>query len=71
MATVTRGYAVVDSKFMRSAGFMGKLAWAFLHVLYLSAFENRIIVFFRWTWGIISHQRGARVIYDARLPEKK
>jgi NADH dehydrogenase FAD-containing subunit len=70
MATVTRGYAVVDSKFMSTAGFIGKLAWAFLHILYLSAFENRFIVFFRWTWGIISNQRGARVIYDTRPPEK-
>ena len=70
MATVTRGYAIVDSKFMRTAGFIGKLGWAFLHILYLSAFENRIIVFFRWTWGIISNQRGARVIYETKPPEK-
>ncbi len=70
MATVTRGYAVVDSKFMRTAGFIGKLAWAFLHILYLSAFEDRFIVFFRWTWGIVTNQRGARVIYDTKPPEK-
>ena len=70
MATVSRGYAVVDSKFMRTAGFIGKLGWAFLHILYLSAFQNRIIVFFRWTWGIISNQRGARVIYETKPPEK-
>jgi NADH:ubiquinone reductase (H+-translocating) len=70
MATVTRGFAVVDSKFMHTAGFIGKLGWAFLHILYLSAFENRIIVFFRWSWGIIFKQRGARVIYETRPPEK-
>jgi NADH:ubiquinone reductase (H+-translocating) len=70
MATVTRGYAVVDSKFMRTAGFIGKLAWAFLHILYLSAFENRIIVFFRWTWEIVTNQRGARVIYHTESAEK-
>jgi len=70
MATVTRGYAIVDSKFLRTAGFIGKLGWAFLHILYLSAFENRIIVFFRWSWGIISNQRGARVIYQSLLPKK-
>lgn len=68
MVTVTRGFAVVDSKFMRTAGFLGKLAWAFLHILYLSAFQNRFLVFFRWTWGIISHQRGARVIYETKPP---
>ncbi len=70
MATVTRGYAVVDSKFMHTAGFIGKLAWAFLHILYLSAFENRVIVFLRWTWGIVTNQRGARVIYNTERPEK-
>jgi NADH dehydrogenase FAD-containing subunit len=70
MATVTRGYAVVDSKFMRTAGFLGKLAWAFLHILYLSAFENRIIVFFRWTWEIITNQRGARVIYHTESTDR-
>ena len=70
MATVTRGYAVVDSRFLRTAGFIGKLIWAFLHILYLSAFENRFLVFFRWTWEIVSNQRGARLIYDTRPPEK-
>jgi NADH dehydrogenase FAD-containing subunit len=70
MATVTRGYAIVDSKFMRTAGFIGKLAWAFLHILYLSAFENRVIVFFRWTWEIVTNQRGARVIYHTESAEK-
>lgn len=71
MATVSRGFAVVDSKVMRTAGFIGKLGWAFLHILYLSAFENRIIVFFQWTWGILTRQRGARVIYHAAQPEKE
>lgn len=70
MATVTRGYAVVDSRFLRTAGFIGKLVWAFLHILYLSAFENRFLVFFRWTWEIVSDQRGARLIYDTRRPER-
>jgi NADH dehydrogenase len=71
MATVTRGYAVVDSRAMRTAGFIGKLSWAFLHILYLSAFENRIIVFFRWTWGITTNQRGARVIYHTESQDKE
>jgi NADH dehydrogenase FAD-containing subunit len=71
MATVTRGFAVVDSKFMRTAGFIGKLGWAFLHILYLSAFENRFLVFFQWTWGIVTNQRGARVIYNTAPPEKE
>jgi NADH dehydrogenase FAD-containing subunit len=70
MATVTRGYAVVDSKVMRTAGFIGKLAWAFLHILYLSAFENRVIVFFRWTWEIVTNQRGARVIYNTEPQQR-
>jgi NADH dehydrogenase FAD-containing subunit len=71
MATVSRGYAIVDSKLMRTAGFIGKLGWAFLHILYLSAFENRFIVFFRWTWEIITNQRGARVIYHTESAEKE
>jgi NADH dehydrogenase FAD-containing subunit len=71
MATVSRGYAIVDSKFMRTAGFIGKLGWAFLHILYLSAFENRVIVFFRWTWEIVTNQRGARVIYYTESADKE
>jgi NADH dehydrogenase len=69
MATVTRGYAVIDSRFLRTAGFVGKLGWAFLHIVYLSAFESRFLVFFRWTWAIVTHQRGARVIYESKRPE--
>src|SRR5262244_2446086 len=46
MAVIGRGYAIVDSRALKLSGLLAWLAWAFIHLLYLPAFGNRLRV---WT----------------------
>ena len=71
MATIGRAKAVADVGFTRFTGFIAWAAWLFIHVLYLVAFENRLIVMMQWAWNYISRNRSARLITGAdavRLP---
>ena len=51
------------------SGFVAWLAWLFIHILYLMAFENRMLVLFQWAWNYFTRNRSARLItggYDGR-----
>ena len=65
MATIGRGFGVVDIGIIRFTGLMGWLAWLFVHILLLMGIQNRLVVFLRYMWSYITFQRAARII----LPE--
>jgi len=65
MATIGRGFGVVDIGIIRFTGLMGWLVWLFVHILLLMGVQNRLVVFLRYTWSYITFQRAARII----LPE--
>jgi NADH:ubiquinone reductase (H+-translocating) len=65
MATVGRGFGVVDIGPLRFTGFLAWLIWLFVHILFLIGFRSRILVFLQYAWTYITFQRGTRVI----LPE--
>ena len=44
------------------------LAWLFIHMLYLIAFENRVLVLFQWAWNYFTRNRSARLITGDDLP---
>src|SRR5215831_20038102 len=46
------------------SGVPAKFIWAFIHVLYLSGFENRLLVLLEWIWAMLTRRRGARLIED-------
>ena len=60
LATVSATFAIFEKGRWRSSGLLAKLMWAFIHILYLSGFENRLIVMLAWTWAIVT-RRGAPV----------
>jgi NADH dehydrogenase len=62
MATIGRAAAVADLGWLRLWGFVAWLAWLFIHILYLIAFENRILVLFQWAWNYFTRNRSARLI---------
>lgn len=66
MATIGRNKAVADVHvFKKSLHFSGVLAWmiwAFVHVLFLVGFRNRLAVLFQWAWAYFSFNKGARLI---------
>ncbi len=62
LATIGRGSAVADIKGLRLSGAVAWLTWLFVHLWYLVGFQNRIVVFIRWSFSFFTHGRGARLI---------
>ena len=68
MATIGRASAVADFGWMRLKGYLGWLAWLFVHILNLIGFRNRLVVMVQWAWSYFSYQRAIRLI-TGPLPE--
>jgi NADH:ubiquinone reductase (H+-translocating) len=62
MATIGRSAAVVDLGWVRFNGVLAWLAWLFIHLLYLIAFQNRLLVLMQWAWSYLTRNRAARLI---------
>jgi NADH dehydrogenase len=62
MATIGRHAAVADVHGVRIRGFLGWLAWLFVHVYYLIGFRNRIVVLASWGWNYFLRDRPIRLI---------
>jgi NADH:ubiquinone reductase (H+-translocating) len=65
VATVGRGSAVVDLRFIRLSGLLGWFVWLVVHLYYLIGFENRLLVMIKWSISFFSHGRGARLIDES------
>jgi NADH dehydrogenase len=68
LATIGRASAVADVKRVRLSGFLAWVTWLVVHLWYLIGFENRLLVFVRWSFSFFGHGRGARLI--AHAPER-
>jgi NADH:ubiquinone reductase (H+-translocating) len=64
LATIGRSKAVADVKGVHLAGFAAWVVWLFVHLFYLIGFQNRLLVFLRWTISFLTHGRGARLIVE-------
>jgi NADH dehydrogenase len=64
LATIGRARAVGDAGWMHFSGFPAWLAWAFIHILYLIGFRNRLLVMMQWAWAYFTRQRGVRLITE-------
>jgi NADH:ubiquinone reductase (H+-translocating) len=62
LATIGRFSAVGEIFGRNVSGALAWLAWLFIHILYLSGFRNRLVVFIQWAWSFFTWQRGARLI---------
>ncbi len=62
LATIGRAAAVADVKGLRLSGFVAWATWLTVHLWYLVGFQNRILVFIRWSFSFATHGRGARLI---------
>jgi NADH:ubiquinone reductase (H+-translocating) len=62
LATIGRAAAVADVKGLKLSGLIAWLAWLVVHLWYLVGFQNRILVFIRWSFSFVTHGRGARLI---------
>jgi NADH dehydrogenase len=62
LATIGRARAVADIKGIHVSGFLAWLIWLTVHLFYLVGFQNRVLVFIRWSVSFATHGRGARLI---------
>jgi NADH dehydrogenase len=62
LATIGRAAAVADVKGLRLSGLIAWLTWLLVHLWYLVGFQNRLLVFIRWSFSFATRGRGARLI---------
>ncbi len=62
LATIGRAAAVADIKGLKLSGYIAWATWLVVHLWYLVGFQNRILVFIRWSFSFATHGRGARLI---------
>jgi NADH dehydrogenase len=62
LATIGRAAAVADLGWIRFAGWTAWLFWLFVHIMKLTGFRNRLVVFVQWAWAYLTFQRSIRLI---------
>jgi NADH dehydrogenase len=62
LATIGRAAAVADFGWVRFSGWFAWLVWLFVHIMQLTGFRNRLVVFTQWAWAFFTRQRGVRLI---------
>lgn len=70
LATIGRARAVADLHAIRLSGALAWVAWLVVHLWYLIGFENRLLVFIRWSFSFLTHGRGARLITSVAEAER-
>src|SRR5262249_32073658 len=69
MAVVGKGFAILQSGRIRISGLPAWLAWATVHLEFLSQSSLRISVFLQWVWTYLTGQGGARLIVDHKATQ--
>jgi len=66
MAVIGRGFAILDSRVVKMSGLPAWLVWAFVHLMFLPAFGNRLRVWTQAIWSYFTRQRSSQLIVDVR-----
>ena len=62
LATIGRAKAVADFGWVRLSGWFAWMVWLFVHIMKLTGFRNRIVVFTQWAYAYFTRQRSVRLI---------
>ena len=62
MATVGPRRAVVDAFGVQVGGLAGSVMWAFVHVMYLVGWGNRVVTVLRWLFQMTTNDRSYRLV---------
>jgi NADH dehydrogenase len=65
LATIGRAAAVANIRGLKLSGLVAWIVWLTVHLFYLVGFQNRVLVFIRWSVSFITRGRGARLITGA------
>lgn len=74
MAVIGRYRAVVQVGSYKFFGLFAWLMWLVIHIVEITQFRNRVLVFTQWGWTFFTRDRSARLItgeVDLRLPEQE
>jgi NADH:ubiquinone reductase (H+-translocating) len=74
MATIGKAKAIAIFGKLQFSGFFAWLTWAFVHIMFLIGFRNRLGVMLEWGAMMITGERGVRLItrpIDQDLSKKK
>ncbi|MGZ4242713.1 MAG: NAD(P)/FAD-dependent oxidoreductase [Solirubrobacteraceae bacterium] len=69
IATIGRGRAVAEVKFLKLSGLPAWMVWLGVHLWYLIGFQNRLLVFIKWSVSFFTHGRSARIITYQPVPD--
>jgi NADH dehydrogenase FAD-containing subunit len=64
MAVVGKNFAVLQTGKFRVSGLLAWLAWAAIHLLFLTTSSLRLSVFLQWAWTYLTGRRGVRLIIN-------
>ena len=64
MAVVGKGFAVLESGQIKTAGLFAWLAWVIIHLQFLGQSSLRMSVGLQWAWTFLTAQRGSRLIVN-------
>lgn len=62
MAIVGRNRAVLDTKFIKTQGFVAWMIWMTIHWFYLAGLRNKFKALSNWVWSYFSQDKGIRLI---------
>jgi NADH:ubiquinone reductase (H+-translocating) len=62
LAVIGRAAAVANAFGVRLSGLPAWLVWAFIHLMYIVEFRNRVLVLIQWAFQDLTFNRGARMI---------
>ena len=62
LAVIGRSAAVAEFGRIRISGILAWMAWLFIHLIYLVAFSNRLLVLTQWASNYLTRNRYARLI---------
>lgn len=70
LATIGRAAAVADFGRFKFTGYLAWVLWLFIHIMKLTGFRNRVLVFVQWAFAYFTQQRSVRLITNER-PERE
>jgi NADH dehydrogenase len=62
LATIGRNRAIADFGRLRFTGWVAWVLWLFIHIMKLTGFRNRLVVFVQWAFAYFTYQRSIRLI---------
>ena len=64
MAVIGAGFAILQAGRVRLSGIFAWLAWAGIHLQFLSTGSLRLTIFLQWIWSFLTGQTGVRLIVN-------